>query len=353
MPKRKTKSDRLGIVEYALIVIIVGAIVILGWYVYSSLRSINTIYSSATSVSNSKTPKFIVKKKGETAPQQYLDITQWNVKIPLSSAVGDAYYVVPIGTSPDADGNPSDIALGLHSLNSSCGAISTTEAGYGTSIGGIFRDVPTATDPVSGEVITQKYPGGVTIDGYYYAYFSRNSGNSCASATIFHNVNSAFETAIKNMVSTSTQSSNQSTASYFTIQQWGVQAPNNSGLDLSYNISSSDPNTAWLNSEELASSDPSSCKESSNGNVGSIGRYLPTDPIPTDPSNGETAQQYLSQNFAASNTAEPNYAYIGGYYYIYWTGQNSCINNIDLANLVNQINDEIGEMTDNLQAVSN
>src|SRR5216683_7521847 len=43
----------------------------------------------------------------------YLTVKEWGVKLPLSSTISDAYYVVPVGISPDADGQPSGILLGL------------------------------------------------------------------------------------------------------------------------------------------------------------------------------------------------------------------------------------------------
>lgn len=131
----------------------------------------------------------------------YLNITQWGVELPLSSAISDAYYE-PIPGLIYSDGQPSVIGLGLTSLNSSCGVISTAiDAGYSNSLGAILRAPPTATDPISGELLTQKYPGGATINGYYYGYISRTSGNACASSSTFQTINSAFITATEDMVS--------------------------------------------------------------------------------------------------------------------------------------------------------
>jgi hypothetical protein len=121
---------------------------------------------------------------------------------PLSSAVSDAYYVPIPGVSLDADGKPSAIGLGLISLNSSCGALPTPTdyaAGYGDSLGGIIRAQPTDTDPISGQLMSQKYPGGVTLNGYYYAYFSRTAALTCAATNTFQSMNSAFTIAVDNM----------------------------------------------------------------------------------------------------------------------------------------------------------
>ena len=147
---------------------------------------------------------------------------------------------------------------------------------------------------------------------------------------------------------TQSTSNPQSSASYFTIVEWRVRAPY-SGSDLTYRIDASNPNLAWLSSQQLSNSDPS-CKTvaTNSGNDGSIGKYLPTDEMPSDPPINKTVQQFLSQDFAATDSATPNYAKIGSYYYIYSQGQTSCSTD---AALVNQVNDDADNLVENLQAV--
>lgn len=57
-------ADQKGFsaVEAVLVIVIVGAIGFVGWYVYHSLRTTNNAYNAATKTSNSATPQFHTKK---------------------------------------------------------------------------------------------------------------------------------------------------------------------------------------------------------------------------------------------------------------------------------------------------
>lgn len=61
---RKLSSDRRGFaaVETLLVVVIIGLIGFVGWYVYHAMKNTNSAYKAATTTSNSASPKFSSKK---------------------------------------------------------------------------------------------------------------------------------------------------------------------------------------------------------------------------------------------------------------------------------------------------
>ncbi len=132
----------------------------------------------------------------------YLTIKEWGVKMPLSAAIKDAYYVVPTGISLDADKRPSAILLGLTSRNSSCGTVAPDGSGYANSFGEIVRALPTDKDPVSDKLYTELLPGGTTIGNYYYGYSSNVKSKTCVPQSTLESIDSAFVTAAKGIVAT-------------------------------------------------------------------------------------------------------------------------------------------------------
>jgi len=61
----KSSQKGFGVVEVLLIIVIVGAVGSIGWYVDRSLRSTDRAYSSATRISNNASPKFTHKTTSE------------------------------------------------------------------------------------------------------------------------------------------------------------------------------------------------------------------------------------------------------------------------------------------------
>ena len=88
--------------------------------------------------------------------------------------------------------------------------------------------------------------------------------------------------------SSSTSTNGQPTTAYFTIKEWGVQAPY-SGTDLTYTVATGNSNQIFLTSSRL----PQCNATPDLGNTGSIGRYLPTDKLPGPAQ--ETAQSTLAK----------------------------------------------------------
>lgn len=143
----------------------------------------------------------------------YLKITQWGVELPLSSSISEAYYVVPDGMAPDSDGVPSGIFVGVHSLDSACGATTATAAGASNRLGEIIRANPTGTDPVTREAYKQKYPGGTTINGWYYGFLGVPTTSACTGASSTSSVLAAFKTAAGGMIATSSSTTTNPSSS--------------------------------------------------------------------------------------------------------------------------------------------
>jgi hypothetical protein len=131
------------------------------------------------------------------------------------------------------------------------------------------------------------------------------------------------------------------TTAYFTIQEWGVQAPY-SGSDLTYSPESGNSSVELLSSKQLAAAS-TSCTA---GDAGYIGRYLPTDTLPGPAQ--QTAQQYFNQDFPAD--AKPDYAKISNYYYLYVAPQDNCSTD---TTAMTQATNAARNIVDNLQAATN
>ena len=62
MGKLKNNQKGFGGVETLLIVVIIGLIGFVGWYVYHAMKNTNSAYKAATTTSNTASPKFSSKK---------------------------------------------------------------------------------------------------------------------------------------------------------------------------------------------------------------------------------------------------------------------------------------------------
>lgn len=173
-----------------LVLLVVAALIGLGgyWYHHAARRSVS---NAATNVSKANT--------GTKNAQQYLDVKEWGVRLPLSSAISDAYYVVST-SSKDSNGQPDTVWLGLKSLDSKGCAAAQANTGGSYPISALLRIDPIATDPVSGTLYTKLDPNGVTIKGYYYTYHSGIEGKTCASQAKLNAIDAAFKAAANKIV---------------------------------------------------------------------------------------------------------------------------------------------------------
>lgn len=200
MRKREHQSG-FGTLAIMLVLAVVAVISIGGVVVYQHHKPSSIKNSAATGTTQTTTqPKSTTTTQLAPATTQYLTIKEWGVKLPLSDSIKDANYVAEKGSSNGPGALPTTIWLGLTSLSSSsCNPSNNDNGGHG-AVGAILRVLPTDIDEVSGQLLTQKYPNGVTIGGYYYAYQSWLKNNPCASQTTLQPVDSAFATAAKGTV---------------------------------------------------------------------------------------------------------------------------------------------------------
>lgn len=184
-------------------VLVIVAIAAVSVVAYQRISSKTNDTASTNQPSNQQSGNSTTSTQPQ--PVTYLTIKEWGVKLPLSSPISDAYYVVSTSFSNDPDGLPSGVWLGLKSLSDASCSPANNNMGNGTgAVGDILRVPQNATDPVSGQPYTQKYPNGATIGGYYYGYQSWMNDNSCIQKSTAQAADSAFATATKGIVAATT-----------------------------------------------------------------------------------------------------------------------------------------------------
>jgi hypothetical protein len=201
--RRQEQQSGFGTTGILLTVLVVVLLAASGVVVYQHHKSSSTSAKSTAATGSTQATGQSASQTGvQFAPAvtQYLTIKEWGVKLPLSDSIKSAYYVVGTGFSSDPDGRPSGVFLGLTSLSdSSCNPSNNNNGGTG-AIGVLLRVPPAATDAVSGQPLTQKYPNGTTIGNYYYAYQSWVNRTSCNQKSTAQAADSAFAAAAKNIV---------------------------------------------------------------------------------------------------------------------------------------------------------
>ena len=185
----KKDQSGFGVIETLIVGMVIIAIAVVGFVVFK--------HNNKTSAVTPITQTLTKKSKSTSGPaQSTIYIKPWGVEIPLSDGIKDAYYTVT-GSNTDANGLPNTAWLSLTSLNAAGCDISTTgPTATATPVGSIIRALPTATDPVSGDLYTKEYPGGVMINDYYYGYAPWKS-STCVSAATLQAIDAAFLAALQ------------------------------------------------------------------------------------------------------------------------------------------------------------
>jgi hypothetical protein len=195
--RRREHQSGFGATGVILVVLAVAILASTGLMIYQHHKSGSAKNSAATSQTQTTTqPQNTTSTQPAQATTQYLTIKEWGVKLPLSANIKDAYYTTE-GSNTGADGLPNTVWLGKTSFNSNgCNIANTGPSSKATPIGSILRVLLTDRDPVTGDLYTQKYPNGVTIGNYYYAYAPWKH-KSCAPTATLQSVDSEFATAAK------------------------------------------------------------------------------------------------------------------------------------------------------------
>jgi hypothetical protein len=157
---KKLNHRGFSLIEGLLLVIALCLIVFVGYYVWHSQHTANSTLDQANQASQSSP-----SGSQPASTQKYLIIKEWGVKLPLTNATKDAYYVF-------LSNNTSSAYLSLRSL------ADTECAADQTSIGAVFRYLPGDTDPQSNQQYSTIYSDGVKVGDYYYRYSSPQAGCS-------------------------------------------------------------------------------------------------------------------------------------------------------------------------------
>lgn len=193
--RRREHQAGFGTTVNLLAVLVVTVLAVSGFLIYQRHKPSNAKNSAATSQSQmTMHPAATTTAQTQQAATGYLTIKEWGIKMALSNAIGDAYYVV-------ATNSTGTMWLGRKALNTGdCDASkANTTSSEITAIGALVRVAPTDIDPVQGKPYSQLYPG-VTIGNYFYGYMSGIKGKTCASSSLLQTTDSAFATAAKNIV---------------------------------------------------------------------------------------------------------------------------------------------------------
>jgi hypothetical protein len=194
--KNNTKQVGFGIVEIILIVLVIGLVMTGGWWIYENNR---TRVGDAANGNNQIAGNPPIT--GEQKPTvTYLEVKEWGVKLPLSEGIKDVYYAVPAGISLNADGLPSGIIIGITSLDTSCGAVTSKSSDFNNAFAEVVRVLPNETDPVSGKLYKDLLPNGLIVGNYYYGYARMTEDKTCAPRDRLNTIDASIGSAIKNAI---------------------------------------------------------------------------------------------------------------------------------------------------------
>jgi hypothetical protein len=127
------------------------------------------------------------------------------------------------------------------------------------------------------------------------------------------------------------------------LKEWGVEAPYNGTLSLSYAIGEgTDATSASFSSSQLTSASPDCI-----GRGGAVARYSGSDDASNLGGNGQTVAQY------ASSADKSTYAHVGDYYYFFVHDQGACGDDpTTTSSLQQQTNDAVKALVPKLKAIN-
>jgi len=166
---RMSKNQRgFAVVETTLIVVIVAIIAIAAWFVWQSQKNTDKTLNSAnnslpTKVTSTPTPTTTATVT--PAPTQYLVISEWGVKVPLTATISDAEYYYG-GASVDAAYLSTVSITAQYPL---C-------ADHEHSLGAFGRYSDPNEEYIGGMSISQAFPDAVKIGQFYYYYTGTQAG---------------------------------------------------------------------------------------------------------------------------------------------------------------------------------
>lgn len=192
MTRTKSKQSGFSVVEALIVIVVIGLFAVGSWAVYQRTKQ------SATKTDAASNPNQSTQQTPAPAVA-YLTITEWGIKVPLSDAIKDATYI-PAATIVDKNGRPAAMWVSTAAIEAKGCTLSNKDRDGGGAIGEIMRIEPGDTDGITGELLTKKFPNGTTVGGYYYAYKSWATSNTCASAADQQAPDAAFAAAVNGQV---------------------------------------------------------------------------------------------------------------------------------------------------------
>ena len=147
MKKLSKSNSGFSAIEVVLVLLIVSLLVFVGCYAWQAKNNVDNTYSNA---SNASIPAITTSK-----PASDLVIKEWNVKMPLTKDVSDAYYAY--------DSKEQTVSISTHQLDV------LVKSGKAGCIGGLdpLQKVK-ADDPQLQTLVDNKYVGISVKAGDYY-----------------------------------------------------------------------------------------------------------------------------------------------------------------------------------------
>jgi hypothetical protein len=162
------QQSGFAVVESLLILVIVAIIGGTGWFVWHSKQQTDKTLSETGNSQSVNPSKKTPTTVSTSTSQKYLTIKEWSVKVPLTSADPDAYYVI------NAD-RPDTAYLSLQKYKG------TECAADNTSIGAYFRFTKDQKDDLSGNTLLSENPGAPKVGNYYFGYIHAQAACSVSS----------------------------------------------------------------------------------------------------------------------------------------------------------------------------
>jgi hypothetical protein len=191
---KKFDQRGTGIIEVLLILVIVGMVGFMGWYVWHSRQSTEATLKKAATQSSATAPKAKTSTSA-SGKTDYLVITEWGVKLPLETAIKDAYYY-----RNTQDPNLKNyVYLGTHSLTAQSAACAPEHISLGVI--GRQTEAEHATNAAQGSAADAPVYS-LKVGNYYYGYTHPQA--ACGDTDTINDIMTAdmarFKIAVDNLV---------------------------------------------------------------------------------------------------------------------------------------------------------
>ena len=144
------RQSGFALIEGLLIILILAIIGFGGYYVWHTQKQTDKTLDTAAATSQKA-----ASTSAQASTQKYLLIKEWGVKVPLTSADQDAYYVI----KPD---RPDTAYLSLMKYQA------TECSADNTSIGAYFRFTKDQTDDLNGNTLLSENPNASKVGNFYF-----------------------------------------------------------------------------------------------------------------------------------------------------------------------------------------